>query len=67
MKEHQISEISHLEYLVTSSQDLVRKQTKIFIERMDKLVMMDTTMEQSMTDNQVLTEHINLIKKKGQQ
>ena len=54
MRENQISEISYLKYLVTSNQDLVRKQTKTFIEWMDNLATMDTTMEQLMTDNQKL-------------
>ena len=61
-----MSEISQLESLVSSSQELVRKQTRRYMEQMDKLVMSDTTIEQLMVDNKKLTEEINVIKQKCQ-
>ena len=64
-KEQHKSEISQLESLVESSQELVRKQTRRYMEQMDKLVMSDTTIEQLMVDNQKLTEEINVIKQKS--
>ena len=63
-REHQISEISQLENLVSSSQELVMKQTRMYIERMDKLVMMDKNIAQLMSDNQKLARKINMMKKK---
>ena len=65
-REQQMSEISQLESLVSSSQELVRKQTRRYMEQMDKLVMSDTTIEQLMVDNKKLTEEINVIKQKCQ-
>ena len=60
---HQISDISQLESLVSTSQDLVRKHTREYMEKVDKLVKLDTTIKQLITDNQKLTEEINVIKK----
>ena len=62
-REHQISDISQLESLVSTSQDLVRKHTREYMEKVDKLVKLDTTIKQLITDNQKLTEEINVIKK----
>ena len=40
------------------------KQTRMYIERMDKLVMMDKNIAQLMSDNQKLARKINMMKKK---
>ena len=63
-RENQISEISQLENLVSSSQELVMKLTRMYMERMDKLVMMDKNIAQLMSDNQKLARKINMMKKK---
>ena len=40
------------------------KQTRMYMERMDKLVMMDNNIAQLMSDNQKLARKINMMKKK---
>ena len=62
-RQQQIAEISQLESLVSSSQDLMRKQTRLYIEKMDKLVMMDKDLEQMMTENKTLASRIKMMKK----
>lgn len=62
-RQQQIAEISQLESLVSSSQDLMRKQTRLYIEKMDKLVMMDKDLEQMMTENKTLASRIKIMKK----
>ena len=53
-----------MENLVSSYKEIVRKQTMMYMERMDKLVMMDTNIEQLMTDNKKLARKISTMKKK---
>jgi uncharacterized protein with PIN domain len=62
-KDHQTSELSQLESLVSSSQDLLRRQTRLYMERMSKQVIMDTDIEQLMAENQKLASEINLMKR----
>jgi len=62
-RQQQIAEISQLESLVSSSQDLMRKQTRLYMEKMDKLVMMDKDVEQMMTENKTLASKIKMMKK----
>jgi len=57
-----LHEISQLEAMVSSSQDLVRRQTKKFTEQVDKLVMADTVIEQLIVDNHNLTVQLNRLK-----
>ena len=40
------------------------KLTRMYMERMDKLVMMDKNIAQLMSDNQKLARKINMMKKK---
>ena len=65
-REQHISEISQLESLVSSSQELVRKQIKRYMAQMEKLGMSDIMIEKLVADNQKLAEEINVIKKKCQ-
>jgi len=62
-RQQQVAEISQLESLVSSSQDLMRKQTRLYIEKMDRLVMMDKDIEQMMTENKTLATKIKIMKK----
>ena len=41
----------------------MRKQTRLYIEKMDKLVMMDKDVEQMMTENKKLANKIKMMKK----
>ena len=60
-KQHQ-SQTMELECLVTSSQELVRKQTIKFMEQVGKLVMADTIIEQLIVDNDNLTMKLNSLR-----
>jgi len=64
-KQHQ-SQISQLEGLVSSSKELVKKQTMKFKNNVDKLVMSDTIIEQLIVDNDNLTVKLNTLKGKFQ-
>ena len=63
-KRHQ-SQTMELECLVTSSQELARKQTLKFKEQVDKLVMADTIIEQLIVDNDNLTGKLNSLRGKS--
>ena len=41
----------------------MRKQTRLYMEKMDKLVMMDKDVEQMMTENKTLASKIKMMKK----
>jgi len=62
-RDRHTEEISQLESLVLSSQDLLKKQTRKYMEKVDKQVMADTNIKKLITDNQKLTEEIKVIKK----
>ena len=59
-----MSEISQLESLVFTSQELVRKQTRKYMEQVDKLISSDAVLEKLCQDNQVIMEQLKEIKKK---
>jgi len=63
-KDQQESELSQLESLVSSSQELMRRQTKAYMEKMNTLVMIDRDIEQMMAENQNLSSKIKIMKKK---
>jgi len=48
--------------MVSSSQDLVRRQTRKFTEQVDKLVMADTVIEQLIVDNHNLTLQLHSLR-----
>jgi hypothetical protein len=56
-KQHQ-SQILELEGLVSSIQDMLRKQTLRFKEQVDKLLVSDTIIEQLIVDNDQLTSKL---------
>ena len=58
-----MSEISQLESLVFTSQELVRKQTRKYMEQVDKLISSDAVLEKLCQDNQVIMEQLKEIKK----
>ena len=64
MKEQHESEMSQLESLVISSQELLGKQSRRFIKEMDKLVMTDITIKNLIEENDKLTHEVNGIKHK---
>ena len=59
-----MSEISQLESLVFTSQELVRKQTRKYMEQVDKLISSDAVLEKLCQDNQIIMEQLKEIKKK---
>lgn len=59
MREQHQTEMCQLEALVSSSQSLVRKQNRRFLEQVDKLVLADSVIEQLLVDNDRLTGEIN--------
>jgi len=63
-REQHISDISQLEYLVTSSQDLVRKQTRRYMEQIDSVIFSDNVLEKLYNDNQNTMDQLKEMKKK---
>ena len=57
-----MAEISQLESLVSSSQDLMRKQVKRYMDQMEKLGMSDRGIEQLISDNQKIIMELHVIK-----
>ena len=57
-----MAEISQLESLVSSSQDLLRKQVKRYMDQMEKLGMSDRGIEKLISDNQKLIMELHVIK-----
>ena len=64
LKGQHASDISQLEALVISSQELVRKQTRKHAEQMDKLVSSDTLLDKLCSDNLNIMNQRREIKKK---
>jgi len=62
-EQHQV-EMTQLEGLVNSSQALVTKQNRRFMEQMDKMVTADTVIEQLLTDNNLLALELRKMKNK---
>ena len=58
MREQHRAEMEQLEALVASSQGLVRRQNRRFLEQVDKLVLADSVIEQLLVDNDRLTERL---------
>ena len=58
-RQQHIAELSQLESLVASSQELVRKQVRRYMDKMEKLVVSDNTVEKLIADSQTLSEEIN--------
>ena len=63
-REHHMAEISQLEYLVSSSQELLRKQVKRYMDQMEELEMSDRVIEKLIEENQNLVEAIQEIKER---
>ena len=59
LKEQHESEMSQLESLVVSSQELLGKQSKKFMKELDKLVMTDLTIKTLIQENDNLTQAVN--------
>ena len=57
-------EISHLETLVNSTQEMVRKQNRKHAEQMDKLASSDLLMEKLCKENVSIMEQLKEIRKK---
>ena len=51
-----------LESLVSSGQDMLRRQVKRFMDQMEQLDMSDRDIERLISDNKALTEEINFIR-----
>ena len=51
-----------LESLVSSGQDMLRRQVKRFMDQMEQLDMSDRDIERLISDTKALTEEINLIR-----
>ena len=64
LKGQHSTEISQLEGLVISSQELVRKQTRKYTEQMDKLVASDSLLNKLCSDNLNIMDQLREIKKK---
>ena len=64
LKEQHESEMSQLESLVMSSQELLGKQSRKFIKELDKLVMTDITIKTLIDQNDDLTQTVNQMKQK---
>jgi len=63
-REQHILEISQLESLVFSSQELVRKQTRKYMDQVNKLTSSDAVLENLCQDNQTLMEQLKVIKER---
>ena len=64
LKGQHATDISQLEALVISSQELVRKQTRKHAEQMDKLVSSDSLLDKLCSDNLNIMDQLREIKKK---
>ena len=64
LKEQHESEMSQLESLVMTSQELLGKQSRRFIRELDRLVMTDNTIKQLIQENESLTNNINMMKQR---
>ena len=64
LKEQHESEMSQLESLVMTSQELLGKQSRKFIKELDKLVMTDITIKHLIDQNDDLTQTVNQMKQK---
>ena len=64
LKGQHATDISQLEALVISSQELVRKQTRKHAEQMDKLVSSDSLLDKLCSDNLNIMGQLREIKKK---
>ena len=59
LKEQHESEMGQLESLVVTSQELLGKQSKRFMQELDKLVMTDMTIKNLIAENDHLTAAVN--------
>lgn len=57
-REHHMAEISHLQYLVASSQELLRKQVKRFLDQVERLEMSDRGNEKLIDDKQKVVDKV---------
>ena len=64
LKGQHATDISQLEALVISSQELVRKQTRKHAEQMDNLVSSDSFLDKLCSDNLNIMDQLREIKKK---
>ena len=60
-----MAEISQPEYLVASSQELLRKPVERYMDKVEELEMSDRVIEKLIEDNQKLEEEIRVSKEKG--
>ena len=63
-REHHMAEISQLQYLVSSSQELLRKQVKRYMDQVEELEMSDRVIEKLIDDNQKLADEIQVTKER---
>ena len=63
-REQHAEEMAQLEALVTSSQALVTRQNRRFMEQMDKMVKADSVIEKLLVDNNHLTSELKKMKNK---
>merc|ERR1719289_283302 len=63
-REQHAEEMAQLEALVNSSQALVTRQNRRFIEQMDRMVSADHAIEQLLTENNSLTLELKKLKNK---
>ena len=63
-REQHAEEMAQLEALVNSSQALVTRQNRRFMEQMDKMVTADSVIEKLLVDNNHLTSELKMMKNK---
>ena len=63
-REQHLEEMAQLEALVNSSQALVTRQNRRFMEQMDKMVTADSVIEKLLVDNNHLTSELKKMKNK---
>ena len=63
-REQHAEEMAQLEALVSSSQALVTRQNRRFMEQMDKMVTADSVIEKLLVDNNHLTSELKKMKSK---
>ena len=66
-REQHEQDLSQLESSVLTSQELVRKQTRSFMSKVDKQLKAETNLEQLIADNMKMAEEISLIKQVGRE
>ena len=59
-----MAETSQLEYLVSPSQELLRKQVKRYMDQVEELEMTDRVIEKLIDDNKKLAEEIQVTKER---